>query len=206
MQGIIAGGDRALRVSVEKAEDDPAQGEADLRDRQFSGKDALVGIAASGRTPYVLGALAYARQLGSLTVGLSCTNNSEIAKAAAIAITPIPGPEVRTGSTRMRAGTSTKLVLNMLSTGIMIRLGFVYGNMMVNVQPTNGKLVDRARRIIVEVAGTTYEDASLLLAEGGSVRTAIVMARTHLSRAAAEAKLAAAGGNLRVALGEEQGR
>lgn len=200
VQGIIAGGDTALRKSIEKAEDDPEQGAADLRARDFGEADTLVGIAASGRTPYVLGALAYARSRGGLTVGLSCTHDSEVAAASDIAITPLAGPEVVTGSTRLRAGTATKLVLNMLSTGIMIRLGYVYGNLMVNVQPTNGKLVDRARRIIARIAEVSYEEASRLLADAGSVRTAVVMSKTGLSRAEAEARLASAGGRLRDAL------
>lgn len=202
VQGIIAGGDGALRKSIEKAEDDPKQGEEDLRARGFGESDTLVGIAASGRTPYVLGALAYARSLGALTVGLSCTPHSEVAAASEIAITPLAGPEVVTGSTRMRAGTATKLVLNMLSTGIMIRLGYVYGNLMVNVQPTNGKLIDRARRIIAQIAGVSYEEAGRLLAEGGSVRTAILISKKGLSREKAEALLARAGGRLRDALAE----
>jgi N-acetylmuramic acid 6-phosphate etherase len=203
VQGIIAGGDRALRHSMEKAEDDPEQGKRDLADRNLGSADALVGIAASGRTPYVLGGLAYARQLGALTIGLSCTPDSEVARAAEIAITPVPGPEVVTGSTRLRAGTATKLVLNMLSTGVMVRLGYVYGNLMVNVQPTNEKLVDRARRIIVKVAGVSYEEAVRLLNAAGSVRTAIVMHKCGLPRSEAEAKLTGAKGRLRVALGEK---
>jgi N-acetylmuramic acid 6-phosphate etherase len=202
VQGLIAGGDRALRHSIERAEDDPEQGRRDLQDRNFSGRDALVGIAASGRTPYVLGALQYARELGALTIGLSCTPHSEVAQAAEIAITPLPGPEIVTGSTRMRAGTATKLVLNMLSTGAMIRMGYVYGNLMVNVQPTNTKLVDRACRIIASIADVSYDEASRLLAEAGSVRTAIVMHKRNLSRVDAEARLAAAKGRLRIALGE----
>ena len=200
VQGLIAGGDRALRTSIEKAEDDPAQVERDLRDRNFGSGDALVGIAASGRTPYVLGGIAYGRSLGSLTIGLSCTPNSELAQAAEIAITPVPGPEVITGSTRMRAGTATKLVLNMLSTGVMIRLGYVYENLMVNLQPTNEKLTDRARRIIASIADVSYDEASRLLAEAGSVRTAILMVKQSLSRNAAEDKLKAARGRLRTAL------
>jgi N-acetylmuramic acid 6-phosphate etherase len=200
VQGLIAGGDRALRTSVEKAEDDPTQAERDLRDRNFSKADALVGIAASGRTPYVLGGIAYARSLGALTIGLSCTPHSELAEAAEIAITPVSGPEVITGSTRMRAGTATKLVLNMLSTGVMIRLGYVYGNLMVNVQPTNEKLVDRARRIVASIADVSYDEASRLLAEAGSVRTAILMSKGKLSRSAAEDKLKIARGRLREAL------
>ena len=201
VQGIIAGGDKALRTSVENAEDDPDQAERDLSARGFSARDALVGIAASGRTPYVLGGLGFARRIGALTIGLSCTPHSEVAAASAIAITPAPGPEIVTGSTRMRAGTATKLVLNMLSTAVMIRLGYVYGNLMVNVQPTNGKLTDRARRIIAQIAGVSYDEATRLLADGGgSVRTAILMHLAGLSRTDAETKLAQSQGRLRTAL------
>ncbi|HMF78589.1 MAG TPA: N-acetylmuramic acid 6-phosphate etherase [Bryobacteraceae bacterium] len=204
VQGIIAGGDRALRHSIEKAEDDPEQGRQDLAARDFGPADALVGIAASGRTPYVLGGLAYARELGALSIGLSCTPDSEIARAADIAITPVPGPEVITGSTRLRAGTATKLVLNMLSTGVMVRLGYVYGNLMVNVQPTNEKLMDRARRIIVKIADVSYDEAARLLEAAGSVRTAIVMHKCNLPRDQAERRLAQANGRLRVALDESR--
>jgi N-acetylmuramic acid 6-phosphate etherase len=202
VQGLIAGGDGALRRSIEKAEDDPEQGKQDLVACNFSSADVLVGIAASGRTPYVLGAVAYARSLGALSIGLSCTPDSELARAAEIAITPVPGPEIVTGSTRLRAGTATKLVLNMLSTGTMIRLGYVYGNLMVNVQPTNEKLVDRARRIIAAIAGVSYDEASRLLSVAGSVRTAIVMHKRNMTRVEAEAKLAASHGRLRAALEE----
>ncbi len=202
VQGIIAGGDRALRHSVERAEDDPEQGKRDLVDHGFNGSDALVGIAASGRTPYVLGGLASAKSLGALTIGLSCVPGSEVSKTCEIAITPAPGPEIITGSTRMRAGTATKLVLNMLSTGVMIRLGYVYGNLMVNVQPSNSKLEDRARRIIAQIANVSYDEASRLLAESGSVRTAIVMHERHLNRQDAEKRLAKAGGRLRTALAD----
>jgi N-acetylmuramic acid 6-phosphate etherase len=200
LQAVIAGGDRALRFSCERAEDDPYQGEQDLMQRDFTGPDALVGIAASGRTPYVLGALRYARSLGALTIGLSCTPHSEVARQAEIAITPVPGPEIITGSTRMRAGTATKMVLNMISTGVMVRLGYVYGNLMVNVQPTNGKLTDRARRIIARLAGVPYERAAWLLAEAGSVRVAVIMHKCKLPKAEAEARLTEAKGRLRVAL------
>ncbi len=202
VQAVIAGGDHALRHSVERAEDDPEQAKVDLRERNFSGKDALVGIAASGRTPYVLGGVAYARDLGALTIGLSCTPNSELAQAVDIPITPVPGPEVVAGSTRMRAGTATKLVLNMLSTGVMIRLGYVYGNLMVNVQPTNEKLADRAARIISSIAGVPYDEAAKLLEQAGSVRTAILMHKLKLARSEAEARLASANGRLAVALGD----
>jgi N-acetylmuramic acid 6-phosphate etherase len=200
VQGLIAGGDCALRRSVERAEDDPEQGRRDLEANGFQRRDALVGIAASGRTPYVLGGLEYARGIGALTIGLSCTPHSLVAQAAEIAITPVPGPEVITGSTRMRAGTATKLVLNMLSTGTMIRLGYVYGNLMVNVQPTNVKLSDRAARIIASITGVSYDEASRLLAEAGAVRTAIIMHMRNVSRQEAERRLAAAKGRLREAL------
>ncbi len=148
----------------------------------------------------MLGGIAYARSIGALTIGVSCTTDSELARVAEIAITPVAGPEVITGSTRMRAGTATKLVLNMLSTGAMIRLGYVYGNLMVNVQPTNEKLTDRARRIIASIAGVSYDEASRLLAEAGSVRTAIVMSQRKLARSDAEDKLREANGRLRAAL------
>jgi N-acetylmuramic acid 6-phosphate etherase len=206
VEGLIAGGDRALRHSIEKAEDDPKQGEHDLRQKGLTSSDAVVGIAASGRTPYVLGGLAFARSVGALTIGLSCTSNSEVARKADIAITPITGPEIITGSTRMRAGTATKLVLNMLSTGVMIRLGYVYGNLMVNVQPTNEKLTDRARRIISAITGVSYDEASRLLKEAGAVRTAIVMHKRKLSRSEAERELTAAKGRLRIALENEPRR
>ena len=203
VQALIAGGDGALRHSIELAEDDPQQGERDLTDRAFCAADALVGIAVSGRTPYVLGAMRYAKQIGALTIGLSCTTNSELAQAAQIAITPLPGPEIVTGSTRMRAGTATKLVLNMLSTGVMIRLGLVYGNLMVNMQPTNGKLLDRARRICMTITGVSYDEASTLLdMAGGSIRLAVLMQKLQLSRPEAEIQLTNAKGRLRQALGE----
>jgi N-acetylmuramic acid 6-phosphate etherase len=202
VQALIAGGDRALRHSVESAEDDPGQGHRDLEARGFSRKDALVGIAASGRTPYVLGGMQLARELDGLCIGLSCTPASDVARLADIAITPVPGPEVITGSTRMRAGTVTKLVLNMLSTGVMIRLGYVYGNLMVNVQPTNEKLIDRARRIVSTIAGIPYHEASKLLDSAGSVQVAIVMAKYKSSPEEAARRLRIAHGNLRTALGE----
>lgn len=199
-QGIIAGGDSALRNSSEASEDSPEHGAADLVSRAFTTKDALIGIAASGRTPYVLGALAHARKLGALTISLTCVPDSQMAAIADIAIAPVTGPEVLTGSTRLKAGTATKLVLNMLSTGVMIRSGAVYGNLMVNVQTTNAKLVDRAQRIIGAATGVDQPTAAKLLSEAGSVKTAIVMQKLGLSRADAEAKLAAANGRLAAAL------
>jgi len=200
VQGLIAGGDIALRRSVERAEDDESQGRRDLEQLGFSAKDVLVGIAASGRTPYVLGGISYARELGALTIGLSCVPNSELATASELAITPATGPEVVTGSTRMKAGTATKLVLNMLSTGAMVRLGYVYGNLMVNVQPTNTKLRDRAARIIGTITGLDYSEASALLERAGSVKTAIVMQKFNLGREEAEQRLSTARGRLRAAL------
>jgi len=202
VQGLIAGGDTALRRSIEGAEDSADEGRADLVRHGFGAADALVGIAASGRTPYVLGGLAYGREIGALTIGLSCTVGSKVAEASEIAITPIPGPEIVTGSTRMRAGTATKLVLNMLSTAVMIRMGNVYGNLMVNVQPTNEKLTDRARRIIMTIAGVSYHEASYLLEQAGSVRIAILMSKRKLSRDEASSRLQAARGSLRAALAE----
>ena len=201
VQGIIAGGEPALARATEVTEDDPEAGRRDLISRGFGPKDALVGIAASGRTPYVLGAVALARGMGALTVGISCTPDSELSRAVEIPITPLPGPEVIAGSTRMKAGTATKLVLNMISTAVMIRLGHVYGNLMVNVQPKNHKLEDRARRIVAQASQVSYEQAGeLLKAARGDVKTAIVMSRLSLDRAAAEAQLAAAGGRISGAL------
>lgn len=200
VQGIIAGGDAALRRSAESAEDDPEAGVRDLEERGFGERDALVGIAASGRTPYVVGALKFARRLGALTVGLSCVAGSPVAEAAEMAITPETGAEVITGSTRMKAGTATKLVLNMLSTATLVRLGYVYGNLMVNVQPTNIKLADRAARIVAAITGVSREQAVELLAEAGSVKTAVAMQRLGIGRAEAERRLAAANGRLKDAL------
>src|SRR5580658_7908379 len=188
VQGLIAGGDRALRLSSEHSEDSPEEGAHDLKAARFAAGDALVGIAASGRTPYVLGAIEHAKKLGALTIGLSCVPGSALAQAAEIAITPATGAEVLTGSTRLKAGTATKLVLNMLSTGVMVRSGFTYGNLMVNVRPTNAKLLDRAQRIVMEAAGCDRATAERALeAAGMDVKTAIVMQKAGLTRAEAEA-------------------
>jgi len=203
VQGLIAGGDRALRLSSEHSEDSPEEGARDLAAAGFGKADTLIGIAASGRTPYVLGAIDYARKLGALTVGLSCVPDSLLAQQAALAITPATGPEVLTGSTRLKAGTATKMVLNMLSTGIMVQNGATYGNLMVNVRATNAKLVDRARRIVAQATGCDLAAAAQLLeAAGNSVKTAIAMQTLALPRAAAEARLAAAHGILRRALSD----
>ena len=197
VQGIIAGGEAALSRATETTEDDPAIGALDLTGRGFTTRDVLVGIAASGRTPYVLGAVAEAGRLGAVTIGISCTPQSELSRAVTIAIEPLPGPEIVAGSTRMKAGTATKLVLNMLTTGTFIRRGYVFGNLMVNVQPKNSKLRARALRIVSKAAGVSEERASeLLAASGDSVRVAIVMQRTGVDRVSAERLLDAAGGRI----------
>lgn len=213
VQGLIAGGDSALRLSSEHSEDSREEGARDLVAAGFAAVDAgggarpdtLVGIAASGRTPYVLGAMEYAKARGALTVGLSCVPGSAVAQAAEIAITPATGPEVLTGSTRMKAGTATKLVLNMLSTGVMVRSGLTFGNLMVNVRPTNAKLVDRAQRIIAAAVECDLATAERLLeASGNDVKTAIAMGKLGLSREAAEVRLAEAGGILADALEKQR--
>jgi len=201
VQAVIAGGESALARATEASEDDPEAGVHDLEERGFCASDVLVGISASGRTPYVLGAVRHARSLGAVTIGISCTPGSELAQLTDIAITPLPGPEIIAGSTRLKAGTATKLVLNMISTAAMIRLGHVYGNLMVNVQPKNSKLLDRARRIITAACGVDYQRAARLLEEaGGQVKVAILMAKLGVNRTTAEAHLRAAGGRVSEAL------
>lgn len=201
VRGIIAGGKGALARATETTEDDPAIGSRDLERSGFSAKDVLVGIAASGRTPYVLGAVAKANRMGALTIGISCTPDSELKRAVKLPITLLVGPEIVAGSTRMKAGTATKMVLNMLTTASFIRMGYVFSNLMVNVQPKNSKLTDRARRIIERAAGVTYERAGeLLVAAGNRVGAAIVMGRAGVDREEAERRLAAAGGRIREAL------
>jgi N-acetylmuramic acid 6-phosphate etherase len=202
VQGIIAGGDIALKKAVEGIEDDAAQGANDLRSAGLSAADAVVGISASGRAPYVLGAMAFARGLGAITCGISCTPGSELSKAVRFPMEPCPGPEILTGSTRLRAGTATKLVLNMISTAVMVKLGHVYGNLMVNVQPANAKLEARARRIVRQATGISAERADELFEQAGrNVRVAIVMGKRGVSRAEAEMLLARSGGRIREALG-----
>ena len=210
VQGLVAGGDAALRAACEHAEDSPEEGAHDLNAAGFGiantadpsapTPDVLVGIAASGRTPYVLGALLHARKLQAFTIGLACVDGSPISKVADLTIAPVTGPEVVTGSTRMKAGTATKLGLNMLSTGVMIRTGAVFGNLMVNVKPSNDKLIDRAHRIIMEATGCDRFAATRLLIEADSVKVAIAMHKLGLPRAAAEERLAAVGGSLSKAL------
>lgn len=201
VQGIIAGGEKALARATEATEDDPASGASDLASRGFLPADTLVGIAASGRTPYVRGAVAAAREMGALTAVVVCVEDSVLSREAECAMAVPVGPEVITGSTRMKAGTATKMVLNMISTGLMIRLGYTYGNLMVNVQPKNAKLLDRARRIVTEATGCPVARAAELLeAAGGSVKTAIVMGARDLPRETAEQLLSAKRGILSEAL------
>jgi N-acetylmuramic acid 6-phosphate etherase len=203
--GFIAGGDSALRRSIEGAEDSPEQGAADLLAYGCAADCVLVGIAASGRTPYVVGALDKAREIGAATVALSCTANAAISAHADIAIEVLCGPEVITGSTRMKAGTATKLVLNMLSTGAMVRLGHVYGNLMVNVQQTNEKLRRRAVRIVQFALEVSQDRAQSLLQEaGGQVKAAILIGSLGISADDAFGLLQSKGGNLRAAIDEAQ--
>jgi len=180
VQGIIAGGEPALSRATEITEDDPAIGARDLAARGFRPGDILCGIAASGRTPYVLGAINAAKAVSATTIGISCTPDSELSRRVDIPITPLPGPEVIAGSTRLKAGTATKLVLNMLTTGVFIKRGYVWGNLMVNVQPKNAKLLDRAKRIVSAATGVTYDDAGRLLENAGNnVRAAITKSEKH---------------------------
>jgi len=200
VQGIIAGGEAALARATEASEDDPSLGAKDLADRGFTARDVLVGIASSGRTPYVLGAIQAAREMGAATIGLTSNPGSELSKMVDIAITPLTGPEVIAGSTRLKAGTAAKLVLNMITTAVMIRLGYVYGNLMVNVLPANQKLVERARRIVAQAGRVSLPEAARLLDIAGDVKTAIVMARMDVDAGKAKRRLAAAGGSLSAVL------
>jgi N-acetylmuramic acid 6-phosphate etherase len=179
--GLIAGGDKAIRKAVENAEDDFEQGWKDLEEHLINQQDVLIGIAASGRTPYVIGALKTARANGVVTGCVVCNENSEVAKNADFPIEVVVGPEFVTGSTRMKAGTAQKLVLNMISTTTMIKLGRVKGNKMVDMQLTNIKLVDRGVKMIVNELGISYEEAEQLLNEYGSVRKAVESRRNNAS-------------------------
>lgn len=170
--GIIAGGDTAIRKAVEFAEDDTQQGWKDLQDHNISKKDVLIGIAASGTTPYVIGAINEAHNAGIHTAGISCNHNSPLANASASPIEVVVGPEFVTGSTRMKAGTAQKLVLNMISTAVMIQLGHVKGNRMVDMQLSNDKLVDRGVQMLMAQSNLDYQQAEKLLKEYGSVRKA----------------------------------
>lgn len=201
IQGIIAGGFKALVRSQEGAEDIRENGKADLREAGFNHKDVVFGIAASRRTPYVLGALEYAREIGAKTIYLTCNPREEITIPVDVALCPVVGPEVIMGSTRMKAGTATKLVLNMVTTTAMIRLGKVFGNMMVDLRMTSKKLEERSKRVVMMVAGTTYEEAAAVLEQaGGHVKTALVMVLANVSVEEARVRLEKANGFIRGAI------
>ena len=200
--GLIAGGPQALTRAVEGAEDSRELAASDLAAIGLSARDVLVGIATSGRTPYVLGGLAHARAVGAFAIGFACNDKSELESLAELMIVPRVGPEIITGSTRLKAGTATKLVLNMLTTGAMIRIGKTYGNLMVDLRATNTKLVARTRRIVAMLTGASEEEAERLVAEAdGELKTAVVAKQRNVSPAEARALLAAAGGHLRRAIG-----
>ncbi|MBP2169382.1 N-acetylmuramic acid 6-phosphate etherase [Erwinia toletana] len=201
---LIAGGHQAILQAVENAEDNRETGVADLQAINFSAKDVLVGIAASGRTPYVLAALEYARQLGATTAALTCNPDSAMARIADIALTPVVGPEVITGSSRMKAGTAQKLVLNMLTTGAMIRSGKVYSNLMVDVEATNKKLIQRQVNIVIQATACSEQQAQQALSAcDGHCKTAILMLLAQLSASEARALLQQHNGFIRQALPPE---
>jgi N-acetylmuramic acid 6-phosphate etherase len=199
--GLIAGGYGALTRAVEGAEDHPELAVKDLQAIQFNSGDVLVGIATSGRTPYVIGGLRYARQVGARAIGLACNDRSALADVAELMITPVVGPEVISGSTRLKAGTATKMVLNMLTTGAMVLLGKTYGNLMVDLKATNTKLSDRTRRIVAQLTGLTEAQAQEVLSRcDGELKTSVVAQRHGVPAEVARQMLAAAGGQLRTAL------
>ncbi|MCA9229317.1 MAG: N-acetylmuramic acid 6-phosphate etherase [Planctomycetales bacterium] len=199
--GIIAGGPKAMLRAVEGAEDSPELAAEDLRNINLCNRDAVVGIATSGRTPYVLGALGYARSQGAFTIGLSCNRDAALSAQADININPVVGPEVVSGSTRMKAGTATKMVLNMLSTGAMVAMGKTYGNLMVDLQATNTKLAERARRIVCTLTDLSAEQAAELLKRcNGELKTAIVAHRLRYDPEQARQQLQASRGHLKKAL------
>jgi N-acetylmuramic acid 6-phosphate etherase len=204
VQGIIAGGPPAVFRSQEGAEDLPENGAAAIDERGVSDRDCLVGIAASGTTPFVRGALSRAEQLGARTMVIACTPlPPEVTRLVDVAIVAITGPEVVTGSTRLKAGTATKMILNMITTGAMIRLGKTWGNLMVDLQATNLKLKDRSERILMETCRISRDDARTLLeAAGGSVKVGIVMHRTQTTREDAIQRIANAGGLIRRVVGD----
>jgi len=203
--GLIAGGDIALLQAVEGAEDQRDEVADQLQALNLQAVDVVVGLAASGRTPYVVAGLEYARKIGACTVAVTCSPDSAVEKAAEIAITPLVGPEVITGSTRMKAGTAQKMVLNMLSTAAMVRLGKVYGNLMVDVRPTNYKLRERAKRIVAAATGVDKEKAGEILAQAGdNPKTAIVMIKRGCSAMQAMKYLAVGEGFISRALALEE--
>lgn len=199
--GLMAGGTPAFVKAVEGAEDSQTMGEEDLKEIHLSPADIVIGLAASGRTPYVIYGLRYAKKIGCRTVAVSCNRDSEIGKEADLAIEPVPGPEVLTGSTRLKAGTVQKMVLNMISTGSMVGIGKVYQNLMVDVVQTNMKLITRAENIVMTATGCTREEARDSLEEAeGSVKLAITMILLQCSAKSAKARLNRAGGYVRNAI------
>lgn len=199
--GLIAGGTNALVSAAEAAEDDPELGRQDAANINLNENDALVGLAASGRTPYVIGALQYAREVGAAAIAVTCNSPSALEEVAEITIAPVTGPEVLAGSTRLKAGSAQKMVLNMLSTGTMVRLGKTYGNLMVDMRPTNAKLRRRAARIVAEATGQDEVTAlDALERSSGETRTAIVALLAGVSPAEARERLSKAGGFVRKAL------
>jgi N-acetylmuramic acid 6-phosphate etherase len=203
--GLIAGGDVALRRSVEAAEDDPESGAQTVREAEVGASDVVVGISASGGARWVLGVVAEAKRRGAATIGLTCNPDAPLAHEAELSIIPIVGPEVIAGSSRLKAGTAQKMVLNMLSTATMVRLGKVYGNLMVDVQPTNAKLRRRAARILQQAAAVEPEEAQRALERTGyEVKTALVMLLTGIGPEQARERLAAAKGFARGAIQEEE--
>ncbi|PAD22744.1 N-acetylmuramic acid 6-phosphate etherase [Terribacillus saccharophilus] len=201
VQGLLAGGMSAFRKAKEGAEDNPELGARELEDIGLTAKDTVIGIAASGRTPYVIGALDYAAAVGAATVSVACNKDSAISKHAKISIEVETGPEILTGSTRLKAGTAQKLVLNMISTASMVGVGKVYKNLMVDVKPTNDKLQERAKRIIMEATGANYDAAEKVFDQAdGQVKTAIVMLLLDVTKEEAEEKLRNAEGFVRSAI------
>lgn len=199
--GLIAGGDRAFVKAVEGAEDSEVLALEELKALPLNGRDVVIGIAASGRTPYVISGLQYARSLGCKTVAIACNAGSLVGKAADLAIEPVVGPEVLTGSTRLKAGTAQKMILNMISTGAMVGIGKVYQNLMVDVVQTNKKLITRAENIVMTATGCTREEARDCLEKAeGSVKLAITMILLQCSAEAAEERLNRAGGYVRNAI------
>lgn len=202
--GLIAGGQQAMFRAVEGAEDRGELAVDDLKRIALAPADVLVGIATSGRTPYVIAGLDYARSMGAFAIGLTCNRDAALAGSADLVIRPVVGPEVISGSTRLKAGTATKMVLNMLTTGAMVLLGKTYGNLMVDLKATNTKLVARARRIVAAATGLTEEEAEHLLARcGGEVKTAIVVQLRHEGPERARQRLLRTGAHLRRALEDD---
>lgn len=206
VQGIIAGGNRAITVAVEGAEDSTEMGKEDLRNKNLSSKDIVIGIAASGRTPYVIGALEYANEVGAKTGALSNNPSAPMSQVAEYPVELVTGPEILTGSTRLKAGTAQKLVLNMISTIAMVHLGKVYENLMVDVQATNTKLIDRSKRIIMEATGVSFEVAEKYFkGANGSVKLAILQILSGISLKNAEIILQKNGGGVRESIQEVKG-